>query len=186
MRYHFSSTFSLALSPTFFLARLIIFDFVSRGHFEAKMQLVFIIVLAISSRILAQAPKIAVTGVQTGVNPNTGARPARMNINDLYISGGPAWSVSLRHLICNTLMFTLGTFTYRRYWNFKPLTRQMSSHILRLWVGSGSESWSYQCQLLKTAGIHGLPYEAYNGVGQVPGGARTGFCPHNVGVLSMY
>ena len=59
------------------------------------MQYLALVILAISSRILAQAPKIAVTGVQTGVNPNTGARPSRTNINDLYINGGPAWYVSL-------------------------------------------------------------------------------------------
>lgn len=30
-------------------------------------------------------------------------------------------------------------------------------------------------------GIHGLPFDSWNGVGQVPGGNDlAGFCPHNV------
>jgi len=32
-----------------------------------------------------------VIGISAGVNKNTGERPARQNINDLYAQGGPAW-----------------------------------------------------------------------------------------------
>jgi hypothetical protein len=38
-----------------------------------------------------QATPVPVVGVQTGIDPRTGQRPARQNINDLYLLGGPQW-----------------------------------------------------------------------------------------------
>lgn len=48
--------------------------------------------LTLTSRVaLAQDTKITVTGARTGVNIQTGARPPRININDLYQKGGAPW-----------------------------------------------------------------------------------------------
>lgn len=38
-----------------------------------------------------QATPVPVVGVQTGIDHRTGQRPARQNINDLYLLGGPQW-----------------------------------------------------------------------------------------------
>ncbi|KAK1836674.1 hypothetical protein QBC39DRAFT_56270 [Podospora conica] len=40
-----------------------------------------------------QATPVPVVGVQTGIDPRTGQRPARQNINDLYLLGGPQWDL---------------------------------------------------------------------------------------------
>ena len=38
-----------------------------------------------------QPTPVPVVGVQMGIDPRTGERPARQNINDLYMLGGPQW-----------------------------------------------------------------------------------------------
>lgn len=62
-------------------------------------------VIAISRVVSSQsAPtntSIPVTGVQAGIDPNTGARPPRLNIDDLYSRGGPQWYVALRSSGCS-------------------------------------------------------------------------------------
>ncbi|KAK3401603.1 hypothetical protein B0T20DRAFT_118549 [Sordaria brevicollis] len=40
-----------------------------------------------------QTTPIPVVGVKTGVDTNTGQRPTRRNINDLYARGGPQWDL---------------------------------------------------------------------------------------------
>jgi hypothetical protein len=41
--------------------------------------------------VAARQTKISVTGPLTGVNMQTGAAPARMEINKMHSQGGPAW-----------------------------------------------------------------------------------------------
>ncbi|KAK0639801.1 hypothetical protein B0T16DRAFT_337781 [Cercophora newfieldiana] len=83
------------------------------------------------------------TGIQAGVDPVTGERPARLNINDL-IKSGPAWDLFIQALAAVQAA---------------PETD---------WL-----SW-YQI-----AGIHGIPFEPYNGSELVPGGEpESGYCPH--------
>ncbi|KAK8045287.1 hypothetical protein PG993_005311 [Apiospora rasikravindrae] len=43
--------------------------------------------------VVAQGQPVPVVGLATGVNPVTGERPARRNINDLQAAGGPAWDL---------------------------------------------------------------------------------------------
>lgn len=38
-----------------------------------------------------QPARISVTGPLTGYDAQTGAAPARMNINDMWARGGPSW-----------------------------------------------------------------------------------------------
>ncbi|GAB1315478.1 hypothetical protein MFIFM68171_05688 [Madurella fahalii] len=83
-------------------------------------------------------------GIKAGVNPQTGERPARLNINDLHSQGGPAWDLFIQAL----------------------------SAI----QAAPEDDWLSWYQI---AGIHGLPFKPYNGVGQVPGGNdKAGYCPH--------
>ncbi|KXX77605.1 Tyrosinase [Madurella mycetomatis] len=83
-------------------------------------------------------------GIQAGVNPETGERPARLNINDLHAQGGPAWDLFIQAL----------------------------SAVQE----APEDDWLSWYQI---AGIHGLPFKPYNGVGQVPGGNdKAGYCPH--------
>ncbi|KAK0622707.1 hypothetical protein B0T14DRAFT_494314 [Immersiella caudata] len=81
-------------------------------------------------------------GIKAGVNPTTGERPARLNIDDL-MKNGPQWDLFIQALAA---------------------------------VHAADESdWTSWYQI---AGIHGIPFKAYNGNEMVPGGARTGYCPH--------
>ncbi|KAJ9151009.1 Di-copper centre-containing protein [Coniochaeta hoffmannii] len=52
----------------------------------------------VSSQSASSSSPIPVTGAQTGIDPNTGARPARLNINDLYTRGGPQWDLYVQAL----------------------------------------------------------------------------------------
>lgn len=44
-----------------------------------------------ATEVAARQTKISVTGPLTGVNLQTGAAPARMEINKMYAQGGPTW-----------------------------------------------------------------------------------------------
>ncbi|KAK3333928.1 hypothetical protein B0T19DRAFT_491238 [Cercophora scortea] len=46
-----------------------------------------------SSSSSSQSTPIPVVGVRTGIDPRTGQRPARQNINQLYARGGPQWDL---------------------------------------------------------------------------------------------
>jgi tyrosinase len=46
-------------------------------------------VLAANVVSLVTAERVPVTGVQTGIDRNTGEVPARRNINELFGAGGP-------------------------------------------------------------------------------------------------
>ncbi|KAK4453979.1 Di-copper centre-containing protein [Podospora aff. communis PSN243] len=48
---------------------------------------------ALIRQTTAQSTPIPVVGVKTGIDPRTGHRPARQNINNLYALGGPHWDL---------------------------------------------------------------------------------------------
>lgn len=50
-----------------------------------------LLINSFASLAAAQTTPIPVVGVKTGVDSNTGQRPIRRNINDLYARGGPQW-----------------------------------------------------------------------------------------------
>lgn len=116
------------------------------------------------SMVAAVQDKISVTGAAEGVNLQTGAAPARININDLYRAGGPAW-----------YMTTVSTYSHALLiWMPRDLYVQA---LAELQAVNEDDELSY----FKIMGIHGLPFVPFNDVGQVPGGAvKAGFCPHNV------
>ncbi|KAK0743131.1 hypothetical protein B0T18DRAFT_327692 [Schizothecium vesticola] len=90
-----------------------------------------------------QATPVPVVGVQAGIDPWTGQRPARQNINDLYLLGGPQWDLYILALAA-------------------------------LQDANEDDELSY----FGISGIHGTPHRAWNGVEQVPGGSKSGYCPH--------
>lgn len=45
----------------------------------------------VAQRQQQQAARISVTGPVTGFDNQTGAAPARNNINDMWARGGPSW-----------------------------------------------------------------------------------------------
>ncbi|RYO97996.1 hypothetical protein DL763_002501 [Monosporascus cannonballus] len=92
----------------------------------------------VASASVINVNSIPIIGLTTGIDKETGARPARRNINELEAEAGPIWALSA------------------------------------LEDGSDSEENSY----FGVAGIHGQPYRSWNGVGPVPGGEASGFCPH--------
>lgn len=95
--------------------------------------------------VAARQTKISVTGPLTGVNMQTGAAPARMEINKMHAQGGPAWDLYVQALA-------------------------------ELQAVDESDELSY----FQIMGIHGLPFQGWNGVGQVSGGAdQAGMCPHD-------
>ncbi|ROW08234.1 hypothetical protein VMCG_03309 [Cytospora schulzeri] len=95
--------------------------------------------------VAARQTKISVTGPLTGVNMQTGAAPARMEINEIYAQGGPIWDLYVQALA-------------------------------ELQAVDEDDELSY----FQIMGIHGLPFQGWNGVGQVPGGADlAGMCPHD-------
>lgn len=52
-------------------------------------------VIAISRLVSSQhATPVPVTGVLTGIDPNTGARPARLHVNELYNRRDAQWYVA--------------------------------------------------------------------------------------------
>ncbi|KAK0617312.1 hypothetical protein B0T14DRAFT_433917 [Immersiella caudata] len=105
---------------------------------------------ALIRQTTAQPTPIPVVGVKTGIDPKTGHRPARQNIHDLYVLGGPHWD-----------LYVLALSALQEVNETDPL--------------------SY----FSIAGIHGVPYSAWNGVGHVPGDLNyTGFCPHGQTLVS--
>ncbi|KAK3343064.1 hypothetical protein B0H65DRAFT_576876 [Neurospora tetraspora] len=52
-----------------------------------------LLINSFASLAAAQTTPIPVVGVKTGVDSNTGQRPIRRNINDLYARGGPQWDL---------------------------------------------------------------------------------------------
>ncbi|KAK0709679.1 hypothetical protein B0T26DRAFT_805332 [Lasiosphaeria miniovina] len=115
---------------------------------------------ALPSSLLAAAARatnttattpIPVVGVKTGIEVNTGKRPARQNINKLYARGGPQWDLYILALSA-------------------------------LQAVDEADELSY----FQIAGIHGLPYSAWNGVGQVQGAPFIGYCPHGELLFSTW
>ena len=51
-------------------------------------------VIAIFRVVSSQNASVPVLGVQTGIDSDSGARPPRLNVNDLYLRGGPQWYVA--------------------------------------------------------------------------------------------
>ncbi|KAK4443167.1 tyrosinase [Podospora aff. communis PSN243] len=104
------------------------------------MRISKLIVIAASSRWAAAQ---FVSGVTAGVNPQTGERPARLNINDFHRQGGPAWELFIQAL---TAMYE-----------------------------TPEDDWLSWFQI---AGIHGLPFKSYMGIGEGIGNMKMGYCPH--------
>ncbi|KAI1486818.1 hypothetical protein F5X96DRAFT_681712 [Biscogniauxia mediterranea] len=62
-------------------------------------KLVFLaVVTAVAARVVTQGKGIAVTGMTTGINQQTGETPTRVNINILADNGGPMWDLYIRGL----------------------------------------------------------------------------------------
>ncbi|KAI0602121.1 Di-copper centre-containing protein [Biscogniauxia sp. FL1348] len=101
------------------------------------------VVTAVAARVVTQVKGIAVTGMTTGINQQTGETPTRVNINLLANDGGPMWDLYIRGL---------DALQHR-------VEDDPKSHF-------------------SVAGIHGMPYRPYNGVGPDPNGSGLGYCPH--------
>ena len=54
------------------------------------------------SWVLCQSTIVTVTGVTTGVDPGTGQRPVRRNINELYASADEQWYFSQTNVELST------------------------------------------------------------------------------------
>lgn len=99
-----ASSLSLGTCTTFFPVwqslwyTLILLPIFHVNNTVANMKLImpclFTILAFHKAEVLAQQPKTGVTGAPTGLDPRTRTIPARIDIDDLYRTGGPAWSVA--------------------------------------------------------------------------------------------
>ncbi|KAI1380356.1 Di-copper centre-containing protein [Hypoxylon crocopeplum] len=124
---------------------------------------------------------VPVTGMTTGINNRTGERPVRWEINTLQAEGGPRWYSEHQDkfegdsfLIHARDLYIQGLAALQN----KTETDEGSHFSL---AGKTNDCLDYIGTSMFTAiyaGIHGMPYAPYNGVGPVPGGSDGGFCPH--------
>lgn len=103
---------------------------------------------------MSQAP-IITKGIPTGSGPN-GPVPLRLEIRDLQQNYFRRWSLYIQAL---TALQGVSQSEWLSYYQLAG--KDLSFHI-------------FDHQLIRL-GIHGLPYNAFNGVGGVQ---RTGYCTH--------
>ncbi|KAK8069720.1 hypothetical protein PG994_006336 [Apiospora phragmitis] len=116
--------------------------------------------MALASYVIpavAQGQPVPVIGLATGINPITGERPARKNVNDLQAAGGPACRGPGRTDEKTRDLYILG--------------------LSELQNKSESDPLSY----FQISGIHGRPFIPWNGVENftVSENDTMGFCPHD-------
>ncbi|KAI2628284.1 Di-copper centre-containing protein [Xylaria nigripes] len=109
-----------------------------------------------------QNEPVPVIGMTTGIDEVTGERPSRMNVNIMAKENGPMWYGILFRLPKSPAKF---------------LTRSRDLFIRALDALQNQPEEDERSHFAM-AGIHGMPYAPYNGVGPVPGYSWGGFCPH--------
>lgn len=112
--------------------------------------------LAALSALSNPADAFAVTGISAGVNNETGERPFRHNINELYMSGA-AWD-----------LFILSLREFQQVDQDDPLSYYS--------VAGKAIEFVFKKQGANLEGIHGLPQTPWDGV--VGQGASPGYCVH--------
>ncbi|KAJ4403730.1 hypothetical protein N0V85_005028, partial [Neurospora sp. IMI 360204] len=92
-----------------------------------------LLINSFASLAAAQTTPIPVVGVKTGVDPNTGQRPIRRNINDLYARGGPQWDL---YILALSEMQAMDESEELSYFSLAGCGMELSKLRVRLKLGT--------------------------------------------------